>query len=269
MAGQRLHDGNGGFASHVSFSSPSNVAIHPESGDLFIADTNNHVIRRVDKMNGVITTVAGTPGVGGYAGDGKRPTDALLYNPTCVTFTRDGQSMYIVDSWNHRVRMVRDGLINTVAGSGIPGYERDGGQARSTLLNRPSSATVLPNGELIIADTANHRIRKVDLNGIISTIAGTGMRTEGEKELKDDGLATSATLNYPEGIVVNENGDIFFADRGNYRIRRIDLDGKITTVVGTGTFGATGDNGPADKAMIGEIKGLASIVLEMYIWSIN
>ncbi len=217
------------------------------------------MIRKVDKVSGVISTVAGIRGLASHSGDGGLATEATLYYPACIAFSPDGQSMYIADRVNHRVRMVRDGIITTVAGNGASGFGSDGVLATNTSLYAPYGVTILPTtGELVIADTYNHRIRKVDSNGIISTVAGTGKQTgEAGAPLGDNGPATSATLNTPYSIIANSDGEIIIADLVNYRIRKIDTSGVITTIAGTGTVGATGDNGPATSAQVGEIRGLA------------
>ncbi len=251
MVGQRFYDGEGGLASHVSVNSPNNVVFHPITEDLFIADTYNHVVRKVDKVSGVITTVAGTRGIKGYSGDGGLATQAQLNFHTGIAFSYDGESMYIADAANNRVRVVKDGIITTVAGNGDVIFSGDGGLATDTSLYLPRGMTALVTGELVIADTGHHRIRKVNSSATISTIAGTGMRTvQGESNLGDNGPATSATLFSPFGVVVNSNGEMFIADQDNFRVRKIDREGKITTIAGTGT------SGPID-AQIGQVGGLA------------
>ncbi len=259
LVGNRFFDGEGGLASHVSVNNPHNVAFHPITEDLFIVDTYNHVIRKVDKASGVITTVAGTPGESGYAGGDGLATQALLNYPSSIAFSLDGQSMYFADSWNNRVRMVKNGIITTVAGDGNQVFGGDGILATSTSLGQAFGVTVLPTtGELVISDTGNHRIRVVASNGIISTIAGTGTRTgDGGALLGDDGPATSATLYTPAGIVANSNGEILVADQDNYRVRKIGTNGLITTIAGTGIFGTSANNVSATSAQIGGIGGLA------------
>ncbi len=216
VVGHRFYDGDG-FVSLVSVNTPYSIAFHPITEDLFIVDSGNHVIRKIDKVSGVITTVAGTPSVQGYSGDSGLATGARLSSPMNIAFSPDGQTMYIADYKNHRVRMVKDGIITTVAGNGADGFGGDGVPATNTSLNWPYDMTILPTtGELVIADRSNHRIRKVDLNGIISTIAGTGTRTgDGGALLGDDGPAINATLKAPEKIITNSIGEIFIADQGN------------------------------------------------------
>ncbi len=234
VAGYRFYDGDGGLISQVPLSIPHGVAFHPVTEDLFIADTQNHVIRKVDQLSGVITTVAGTPEKSGFSGDGGPAKNAQLRAPRSIAFSPDGQSMYIADTGNSVVRMVRDGVITTVAGNGTYGFGGDDVQATSTPLTSPYGVTVLPTtGELVFSDTFTHRVRKVNSTGIISTIAGTGVMTDDEGTLLgDNGPATNATLRNPMGIVASLNGEIFIADMGNYRIRKIDTNGMITTITG-------------------------------------
>ncbi len=257
VAGLRFYDGEGGFASHVAVNSPNHVAFHPVTEDVFIVDTFNHVIRKVDQVSGRITTVAGTPCVWGYSGDGGPATQATLFLPTSIAFSPDGKLMYIAS--DVRVRMVKDGIITTVAGNGTTGYGGDGVMATNTSLIYPYSVTVLPTtGELVIADMYDHRIRKVDLNGTITTIAGTGVETDVlQSNLGDNGPAINATLRSPLGLISNSIGEILFADANNYRIRTIDTSGVITTIAGTGDHGITDDGTPVANAKIGSVNGLA------------
>ncbi len=153
VAGQRFYDGEGGLASHVLIHTPIGVAFHPVTEDLFIADSYNHVIRKIDKASGVITTVAGTPTILGSSGDGGLATKAHLNFPTRVAFSPDGHEMYIADYANSRVRMVKDGIITTVAGNGTFGFGEDNVLANSTSLNGPHDITMLPTtGDLVIVE---------------------------------------------------------------------------------------------------------------------
>ncbi len=230
--GHRFYDGEGGFASHVSVNDVRALAFHPITEDLYIVDQALHIVRKIDKLSGVITTVAGTVGVEGFSGDGGPATSAQLREPCSIAFSLDGQSMYIADSYNNRVRVVKDGIITTVVGNGEFGFEGDGGPATSAQMGVPTCVTVLPTtGELVISAKWSHRIRKVDSNGIIYTVAGTGISTNLDgSNLGDNGPAINATLSYPEAIVANAKGEIFISDVSNGRIRKIGTDGVITTI---------------------------------------
>ncbi len=253
VAGLRFYDGEGGFASHVAVNSPYHVAFHPVTEDVFIADTNNHVIRKIDQVSGRITTVAGIPYQGGYSGDGGLATQATLLRPESIAFSPDGKLMYIADVFNSRVRMVKDGIITTVAGNGTEGFDSDDVQATSASLKSPISVTVVPTtGELVIADKDDHRIRKVD-NGIITTIAGTGVKTDNlQSNLGDNGPAANATLSSPQCVIA-----ILLADTRNCRIRKIDTSGVITTIAGTGECGLPNNDVQATQSRIGTVSGLA------------
>ena len=164
----------------------------------------------------VIQTVAGT-GTLGFSGDGGAATSAQLYTPTGVAVNSTGE-LFIADRTNHRIRKVSaSGQISTVAGTGVGGFGGDGGAAALAQLYYPSSVAVSTAGELFIADTYNHRIRKVSASGQISTVAGTGAWGFSG----DGGPATSAQLDNPIGVAVNSAGDLFVADFGNVRIRQV------------------------------------------------
>jgi sugar lactone lactonase YvrE len=228
--------GDNGAATTAKLNSPLGVAVDV-AGNCYIADTYNHRVRKVS--NGVITTVAGN-GTGGFGGDNGPASSAELNPPLGVAVDSAG-TLYIADSYNNRVRKVSNGVITTVAGTGTQG---DNGQATTALLNRPEGVAVDSAGSLYIADTGNNRIRKV-ANGVITTVAGTG--TPGFNG--DYGPATSAQLNYPYGIAVDSVGNIYIADTGNNRIRKV-ANGVITTVAGNGTGGFSGDNGQATSAQL-------------------
>jgi trimeric autotransporter adhesin len=208
-------------------------------GNVYIADSDNNCIRRVD-INGMIRTVAGT-GIAGYAGDGGAATSAQLASPSDVAIDGLG-NLYIADSNNHRIRKVdTNGIVTTVAGNGSAGYLGDGSAATSAARNRPTGVSVDGMGNIYIADVNNNSIRRVDGNGIISTVAGTG--TAGYAG--DGSVATNALLHSPVDVVVDGSGNLFVADTSNNCIRRVDSNGIITTVAGTGIAGYTGDGGAA------------------------
>ena len=159
----------------------------------------------------------------------------------------------MVDTANHRVlQAAPQALVVTAAGNGAPGDAGDGGPARLAQLNQPSACALDSAGNLFIADTGNHRIRKVDPSGTISTVAGTGAAGFSG----DGGPATAASIYAPRGVVVDDNGDIFIADTGNNRIRQVTPDGLIHTIAGQDAAGFSGDGGPAASAQINAPGGL-------------
>jgi len=213
-------------------------------GNLFIADANNHRIRKVG-TNGVITTAAGD-GAAGYYGDGGPATSASLYFPEGVAVDAAG-NLFIADTDNGRIRKVAtNGLITTVAGDGGYGFSGDGGPATSASLDDPEGVAVDAAGNLFIADTDNGRIRKVATNGLITTVAGDG----GYGYSGDSGPATNASLYYPRGVAVDAWGNLFIADTDNVRIRKVATNGLITTVAGDGGYGYSGNGGPATSASL-------------------
>lgn len=221
------------------------------SGNVYIADARNQRVRRV-RGDGIITTIAGT-GTAGYGGDGGPAIQAALNIPKDVAVDREG-NVYIADFYNHRVRRVGgDGIITTIAGTGMPGYGGDGGPAIQANLRGPNGITVDAKGNVYIADTGNDRIRRVGVDGIIATVAGNG--TWGFAG--DRGLATRATLAGPCGIVVDPGGTMYISDSYNNRIRRVGVDGIITTVAGNGTRGFKGDGGLATLAALSTPMGIA------------
>ena len=235
------YSGDGGAATNAELHTPFGVNLDA-NGNLFIADAYNHCIRKVG-INGFITTVVGN-GISGYFGDGGAATSAKLNYPYDVAVDANG-NLFIADTVNQRIRKVgTNGIIMTVAGNGTNGYSGDGGAATSAELNNPLGLAVDANGNLFIADAFNQRIRKVDTNGIILTVAGNG--TNGYSG--DGGAATSATLYYPYDVNVEANGNLFIADLGNSCIRKVGNNGIITTVVGNGTIGYSGDGGAATNA---------------------
>ena len=237
-------------ARDASLDNPVGVAVD-RSGNLYIADEHDHRIRKVDAA-GTITTVAGT-GNAGFSGDGGPATNAQFYYPRGVAVDGAG-SLYIADFWNHRIRRVDGaGTITTVAGTGSRGFSGDGGPAADAQLNLPSGVAVDGAGSLYIADFWNHRIRRVDAAGTITTVAGTGNAGFSG----DGGPAANAQLRYPETVAVDGAGSLYIAYRWNHRIRKVDAAGTITTVAGTGSRGFSGDGGPAADAQLNLPSGVA------------
>jgi PKD repeat protein len=239
--------GDGGQATSAQVNIPGGVAVDPQ-GNVYIADEDNHRVRKISTA-GIITTIAGN-GVAGYLGDGGQATSAELNFPHGVTVDAQG-NVFIVDTSNNRVRVVNTaGIITTVAGNGTAGFSGDGGQATSAELNFPRQVAVDAQGNLYIADTVNHRVRKVS-GGVITTFAGTGVAGFSG----DGGAATSAQLNFPRGVALDATGNLYISE-DNSRIRKV-TGGTITTIAGTGVAGFSGDGGQAVSAQLNFPWGLA------------
>jgi sugar lactone lactonase YvrE len=246
------YSGTKGVATSATLNSPNGVALD-SSGNLYIADTGNNVIRKVTASSGVITTVAGN-GTSGYSGNNGAAASATLNSPNGVALDSSG-NLYIADTSNGVIRKVTasSGVITTVAGSGSSGYSGDGGSATSAKLTIPNGVAVDSSGNIYIADTGNSVIREVS-SGVIATVAGSG--TSGYSG--DNGAATSAKLSIPYGVAVDSSGNIYIADTGNNVIREVTASsGDITTVVGNGTSGYSGDDGAATSAELNSPYGTA------------
>jgi sugar lactone lactonase YvrE len=249
------------------------------AGNLFIADVANNRVRKVDPT-GIITTVAGTGPAdcgpyagctGTFGGDGGPATDAQLSGPWGVAVDAAG-NLFIADTGNQRLREVDiAGTIATVGGNGLVGRSGDGGPATSAELNGPAGVALDPAGNLFIADANQNCIRKVDPTGTITTVAGNGIvhcdAVNGCNAFSgDDGPATNAQLNWPNGVAVDRAGNLLIADAGHNRIRKVDTAGTITTVAGTGSVscgssycgGFSGDGGPATSARLSNPAGVAA-----------
>ncbi len=217
--------GDGGPATAAQIGSIQGVAVDAK-GDLFLSDTNNHRVRRVD-TGGIITTIAGT-GTAGFSGDGGPAGSAQLNLPYGLAVDAAG-NLYIADLGNNRVRKVSpDGIIVTIAGTGVEGYSGDGGQANAAQLYTPRDVAVDAAANLYIAEFEGHRVRKVTPAGVIATVAGTGVAGLGG----DGGPATVAELSFPAGLAVDRTGALYIADSGNNRVRKILSGGVISTLLG-------------------------------------
>ena len=206
--------GDGGAATNASLKQPYGLAVSA-SGNLYIADYGNNRIRRVD-ANGIITTVAGN-GSFGFSGDGGPATNASLGGPASVGLDAFG-NLYIADNSNYRVRRVAtNGVIATVAGNELGGYSGDGGAATAASLLSPSGLALDAFGNLYIADSGNNRVREMDTNGIITTVAGVGSAGF----FGDGGAATSAGLRGPIGVALDAPGNLYIADLANSRVRKV------------------------------------------------
>jgi len=241
-SGTQGFGGDGGAATGAEFNWPDKVAIDG-ADNLYIVDQFNYRIRMVSP-DGTIRTVAG--GGSSYPGDGGPATSALLNWPQGIAVDGAG-NFYISEVSGNRVRKVTpDGTIRTVAGNGNQGYSGDNGPATSAELNYPTDLALDATGNLYISDDWNNVVRKVDLTGTITTVAGNGIQGYGG----DNGPATRAELYYPQGLAIDAAGNLYISDTDNDRIRKVDLTGTITTVVGNGSQGYGGDNGPATSAVL-------------------
>ena len=237
------YSGDGGPATAAELYLPIGI-VADTLGNVYIAEFSNHIIRKVNAA-GIISTVAGT-GSYGYSGDGTAATLAQLNFPANVTLDDTG-NLYIADFGNSRIRKVNTlGVITTYAGSGTGYYGGDMGAATAAGIYHPNGVAVDHAGNVYIADRGNHRIRKIDPLGTITTISGNG--TSGYTG--DGGPATAATVKEPSGMSVDAAGNVYFADKGANCIRKISTVGIITTVAGTGVVGFSGDGGMANVAML-------------------
>jgi uncharacterized protein (TIGR03437 family) len=245
-----VFSGDGGPATEAGLFDVAGVAVDA-AGAVYIADMDNFRVRKVD-TTGKISTVAGN-GSFGFTGDNVPATQTALSSPTAVAVDGAG-NLYIADLFNYRVRKVNpQGIITTVAGTGVAGNSGDGGLATQARFETPESVAVDRAGNLYIADSANHVVRKVDTAGIISAFAGNGQGGFSG----DNGQARQARLSAPRGVAVDAAGNVYISDAGNDRIRRVDKNGVITTIAGNGQTGYNGDGTLATQASFFEPVGLA------------
>ena len=252
--GIRGYSGDGGPATSAQIGLVFSVAVDG-AGNLYIGDGSNYRIRKVSP-SGIISTVAGN-GTPGFSGDGGLATSAQLSADLYVAVDSVG-SLYILDQDNGRVRKVTPGgVISTVAGNGTtPAVGMaigDGGPATSAPLN-PNGLAVDATGSLYIADGFDHRIRKVSPSGIITTVAGNGTFAYSG----DGGGAAVAQLAAPSGVALDGSGNLYIADNANHSVRKVGPSGQISTVAGNGTYGISGDGGPATSALLQGAWGIAS-----------
>ncbi|MDE2889980.1 MAG: FG-GAP-like repeat-containing protein [Gemmatimonadota bacterium] len=244
--------GTGGPAADASLGGPRGLALTP-GGDLIIAEQSAHIVRRIDVQTGNILAFAGKD-IPGYGGDGRPGVNANLSGPMGVAADSMG-NVWIAERFNHRVRKLDStGIITTVAGSFQEGFSGDGGPATLAALNGPRGVAADEHGRVYIADTGNHRIRMVDTDGTISTVAGTGESGFS----RDGGPAASTVLSSPDDVAVDNKGHLYIADTGNHRVRVIDLNlGIIQTVAGTGVAGFDLPGGAGTETSLNGPSGVA------------
>lgn len=249
--------GDGGLAAVAQISTVNSVAVDG-SGNVYFADRDNFVIRKITAKTGIVTTVAGSAGVYGFAGDGGPALKAKMFNPQGIAVDAAG-NLFIADTVNNRIRKVAadSGIITTIAGNGPNGpvFSGDNGPAINSYLNQPLGIVVDQAGSVYFCDSGNHRVRMIAAStGLITTVAGGGnygSLTVGEP-------ATSAVLSLPVGIALNNAGDLFIADAGlNSVIKVVASSGNVAIVAGNGTFGYAGDGKIATSANLEKPCGVA------------
>jgi uncharacterized protein (TIGR03437 family) len=221
--GEPSYSGDGGAAVRSQLNGATGVSVDA-AGNIYIADTANHRLR-VIAPNGVISTVAGN-GTPGFAGENTSPALAQLKSPAGVATDSSGH-IYIADTGNSRVRRIDPGgNIFTFAGNGNASYFGDGLSARVASVNQPEGVAADSAGAVYIADTLDNTVRKVNSDGTITTVAGYGTPAFSG----DGGPATKAALDHPRGVALDSKGNLYIADTGNNRVRKVDLQGNISTV---------------------------------------
>lgn len=247
------YSGDGGPATNAKLKAPYRICTDSH-GNIFIADGLNHRIRKMDVLTGMITTVAGksTPG---FSGDGGPATNAQMEVPQGVWVDKNN-TIFICDAINQRIRKISfpDGTITTIAGTGAAGSNGDAGPAINAELDQPAAVYVDQNTNVLIADWANKKVRKINgVTGIITTIAGTGSGGFSG----DGGPATNASIDGPLHVHLDTSGNILIADQYNHRVRKVNaVTGIISTIAGNGTAGFSGDGGLAVNAKLNQPTGL-------------
>lgn len=255
-ADQTGYNGDGRKAVGAQLTSVTG-GVTDKAGNVYVADLRGNRIRKIDAA-GIITTIAGT-GLSGYAPDGVKAVDANLAQPTGIVIDAQG-NLYFSEVLNNRVRKIDvNGILTTVAGTGANGFTGNGGKAILAELQEPGALALDKEGNLYIADCGNNCIRKITPSGIISVFAGTGygFGTGLGGYSGDGGKATAAMLNQPAGLAFDDAGNLYISDCFNHCIRKVNKQGIITTVAGTGEVGYSGDGKMAVKAQLKYPSGIA------------
>jgi DNA-binding beta-propeller fold protein YncE len=250
--GTKGSGGDGGPPLAAQFNALHNLAIS-SNGDIYLADTLNHRVRKIDHKTGQITTIAGTQR--GFAGDGGPADKARFSGIYCATLDPSGQRLLLADLDNRRIRAVdlKTGIVTTVAGNGEKGTPADGATAVSAPLVDPRAVTVDAQGNIFVLERSGHALRVVDSQGRIRTLVGTGERGASG----DGGDARQAKLNGPKHLCIDHDGAVIIADTENHVIRKYSpRDGKIVRIAGTGAKGAGGVGGPASGVELNQPHGV-------------
>jgi uncharacterized protein (TIGR03437 family) len=244
--GQLGYGGDNGPATGAALFFPQGVAVDA-GGNVYIADTDNGLVRKVTASTKVITSIAGTAGYIGYGGDGGQATSAVLYDPQDVAVDSLG-NVYIADFGNNRVREVTPlGIISLFAGTGSRGQSGDGASPLAAIVGTPTGVAVDASNNVYIAEGVTRSVRKVS-TGVISRVAGIG--APATAIIGDGGPATSAFLLDPEDVKVDSAGNIYIADFTDNRVRQVTPAGTIGTFAGNGEWGNTNDGAAASSAEV-------------------
>ena len=251
--GRKGSGGVGGPANKADFDSPHSLAVTPK-GDVFVADTMNNRVSKIDARTGMLTVIAGT-GEKGFSGDGGPAVKARFGNIYCASLDPGYERLYLADLDNRRIRVVDlgTGIVTTVAGNGKKGVPEDGAEAVNAPLVDPRAVAVDAKGNIYILERSGHALRLVDPQGKVRTIAGTGKAGAAG----DGGDARMATLNGPKHLCIDADGNVIIADTENHLIRKVILaEGKIVRVAGTGKKGSTSVGGSPLVAELNQPHGV-------------
>jgi sugar lactone lactonase YvrE len=251
--GQKGFAGDGGPAAQAQFNGMHNLAVAP-SGDIYLADTWNSRVRKIDAKSGAITTVVGT-GTKGFSGDGGPATQADFGNIYCVSLDPQAENLLLADLDNRRIRAVnlKTGIARTIAGNGQRGAPADGAEAAKSPLVDPRAVCADSKGNVYVLERGGHALRVVPPDGRIRTVAGNGQKGFSG----DDGDARQATLSGPKHLCMDHDGSVIIADTENHVIRRWSPgDGRITRVAGSGKRGAAGMGGPPLEVELSQPHGV-------------
>ncbi len=242
-----------GPGAKATFEHPHNLAVAPD-GDVYVADTDNNTIRKIDSKTGVVSTVAGT-GEKGFSGDGGPARAARFNGIYCLAFDAKGEHLYLADLGNRRIRVVdlATGVVTTVAGNGERGVPTNGADAKSAPLLDPRAVAVDAKGNVYVLERSGHALRVVDSAGKVRTVAGTGKAGYSG----DGGPALEATFNGPKHLCIDRDGGVIIADTENHAVRKyLPAEGKVVAIVGTGKRGSAGVGGSPEKAELYQPHGV-------------